>query len=161
MSILFLVKTIFTLPLAYSILLSDPDSEFYDVNVSDLPILTPQPPETPRLPHPSQEKLLCQKLLNNPSFLQTLRQVFELKLNLDQRNHSLVSQSPTNPPTDIIYAETVIQFDGKVINRYPQHLLTHPYKDLILHLHQYSLDVGKKQWQSLLHFMVEVIQKLK
>jgi len=60
--------------------------------------------------------------------------------------------------TDMIYAQTIIQLDGDIINRYSEEILDHPQKDLILKIHKESVEAGERQWRGLLGFVVDVVQ---
>lgn len=171
------------LELKYSLLLTDPSSDFYDPTVIDniretSPILTDPTIDSmdlpTRLPDPinptgSDEVLRVRQLLSNSSFLCHLRKISELKAALDNRNRRLLRQAialtngRTDQPSknvlnDIIYAQTVIQLDGDIVNRYAEELFSHPHKDSILKIHRDSLETSEKQWRGLLGFIIEIIQ---
>lgn len=172
------------LELEYAVLLTDPTSNFYDATVletatDNYPILTDTTRtihniET-RLPNPlrpttSSEILLTQQLLRDHRFLRTLRKMAELKAALDNRNQALqiLAQNSSLSPeavakevkTDIIYAQSIMQLDGDILNRYSQELFDHPHKDLILQLHREGVMTGEKQWRGLLGFVVNMVQKM-
>jgi hypothetical protein len=173
-----------TLELEYALLLSNPSSEFYDPTVLDSatgenPILTDPTVELhhiqTRLPNPinpthSEEIFQAQRLLRNCRFLRGLRKVSELKAALDSRNKALDRKQAQQPgyvkpevlqkavTTDIIYAQTVIQLDGDVINRYSQEILDHPHRDVILQIHKQGVTAGEKQWRGLLEFVIGLVQ---
>jgi hypothetical protein len=158
-----------SLEIEYSLLVTNPKSEFYDGIMAEqieeyFPILTnPQTSletiET-RLPDPNSPDGInrVQKLLKNSSFLRVLRKLSETKTSLDNQNKFLHSQS-NSQKTDIVYAQTVVQLDGNILNRYAQDLLDHPQRDAILKIHHYSVEAGEKQWQGLLGFVIELVQK--
>lgn len=171
------------LELKYSLLLSDPSSDFYDPTVIDniretSPILTDPTIDSmdlpTRLPDPinpagADEVLRVRQLLSNSSFLCHLRKISELKAALDNRNRRLLRQAialtngRTDQPSknvlnDMIYAQTVIQLDGDIVNRYAEELFSHPHKDSILKIHSDSLETSEKQWRGLLGFIIEIIQ---
>jgi hypothetical protein len=157
------------LEIEYSLLVTNPKSEFYDSIMGEqieeyFPILTNpnanlETIET-RLPDPNSPDAInkIQKLLRNSSFLRILRKLSETKASLDNQNKLLTSQS-NSPKTDIVYAQTVVQLDGNILNRYAQDLLDHPHRDAILKIHHYSVEAGEKQWQGLLGFVIELVQK--
>ena len=172
------------LELEYTLLLSDPTSEFYDSTVLNsagqaghiltAPTVQLNEIET-RLPNPlgvnsSEEILKAQRLLHNSRFLRSLRKLSELKAALDNRNKALLKKQHELPgsvqpdavnkavTTDIIYAQTVMQLDGEVINRYSQEILDHPHRDVILHIHREGVTAGEKQWKGLLEFIIGLVQ---
>lgn len=171
------------LELQYSLLLTDPTSEFYDSTVIDniretSPILTDPTIDSmdlpTRLPDPinpagAEEVLKVRQLLSNSHFLCRLRKISELKAALDNRNRRLLRHAVaiTSGQTesdvqhvfnDLIYAQTVIQLDGDIVNRYAEELFNHPHKDSILQIHRDSLEAGERQWRGLLGFVIEIIQ---
>lgn len=150
----------------YTSILSNPNSEFFDPKSVNDP--TAQFPKTPtRLPNPIHPKnpediFQAQRLLTNSRFLRSLRKIAEIKAGLDNRNQQLLSNSTNQPDsaliTDTIYAQTIIQLDGDVINRYSQDLFHHPQRETLLQLHQDGVMAGEKQWRSLLEFMIGLVQ---
>ena len=176
------------LELQYALLLTDPGSNFYDPSVIEniremSPILTDPTIDSmdlpTRLPDPinptdAAEVTRVRHLLNSANFLCHLRKIGELKAALDNRNRRLIrqaitftnSQSPDedlpleSKPifNDVIYAQTVIQLDGDIVNRYAEELFEHPHKENILEVHRASLESSEKQWRGLLGFIIEMIQ---
>ncbi|MGB2926773.1 MAG: hypothetical protein WBB82_15850 [Limnothrix sp.] len=176
------------LELQYSLLLTDPNSEFYDASVIDniretSPILTDPTIDSmdlpTRLPDPinptgAEEVARVRRLLSSSQFLCHLRKISELKAALDNRNRRLLRQAVAltndvqgdgeeatiqpNVLNDIIYAQTVIQLDGDIVNRYAEELFDHPYRDTILTVHRDSLITSEKQWRGLLSFIIDIIQ---
>ena len=173
-----------TLELEYTLLLSDPTSEFYDQAVLDSStqqnnqILTDPTVELDRmqsrLPDPysintRQEALYIKNILNNSRFLRSLRKISELKAALDNRNKALQKKQDEQRhatseaiakavTTDMIYAQTVIQLDGDLINRYSKEILDHPHRDVILQIHREGVLSGEKQWRGLLEFVIGLVQ---
>lgn len=172
------------LEIEYALLMVDHNSEFFDPKIAAnipeyLPILTQPEADferfTSRLPNPinplsNDELFVAQRLLTQSQFLRTLRKLGEIKAILDRQNISLLRKQE-QPPTktinnlqpfnvDQIYAQTVIQLNGDVIHRYSQDLLQHPYKDLIVKIHQEGVVAGEKQWRGLFYFMLEVAKKV-
>ena len=172
------------LELEYTLLLTDPTSEFYDPTVltssrEDNQILATPTIELheiqTRLPDPlspnsPEEILKAQRLLNDSRFLRSLRKISELKAALDNRNKALLKKQNELPAnvksdvlqravtTDMIYAQTVIQLDGDVINRYSQEIFDHPHRDVILQIHRDGVTAGEKQWRGLLEFIIGLVQ---
>ncbi|NES84689.1 MAG: hypothetical protein F6K10_26605 [Moorea sp. SIO2B7] len=174
-----------TLELEYNLLLTNPESEFYDPSLmaniaQDCPILTEPSVDLDKiqskLPNPlnpnnSEEILQTQRLLKDCQFLRSLRKVGELKAALDNCNRALLRQEEAqgnNLPlgaitkalkTDLIYAQTTIQMDGDIVNRYAKEIFDHPQKEQLLQIHRDSVQAGQKQWQGLLEFVVDTVQK--
>ena len=170
------------LELEYKSLLGDPNSEFYDATVlnstgqSSQIISDRQFHEIEiRLPNPlsstnPEELLQAQRLLHNSRFLRSLRKLSELKAALDNRNKALLKKQHELPgsvqpdalkkavTTDIIYAQTVMQLDGEVINRYSQEILDHPHRNVILQIHREGVTAGENQWKGLLEFIIGLVQ---
>ena len=172
------------LELEYTLLLTNPTSEFYDPTVvnsarEDDQILTDPTLELhelqTRLPDPIkpsslEEIIKVRKVLSDSRFLRSLRKMSELKTALDCRNKALNRKQDEQPgyaksdvlqkavTTDIIYAQTVIQLDGDIINRYSQEIIDHPHRDVILQLHREGVTAGEKQWRGLLEFIIGLVQ---
>lgn len=172
------------LEVEYTLLLTDPTSTFYDAAVlesanQEQQILNNGTVELDemrsRLPnpiHPSSpgEILKVQEILHNSRFLRGLRKISELKTALDHRNRALLKvrneQLGRITPealqkavkTDMIYAQTVIQMDGDIINRYSQEVFDHPHREVILQIHRDGVTSGEKQWQGLLEFIIGLVQ---
>jgi len=160
----------------YRGLLNDPTSELHDPTVyeQDNSSFANDFERTPtRLPNPldlkSPETIVAiQRLLGNCRFLRGLRKLAELKAALDDRNQTvlrLVSQQPDQVEmiqrtiaTDTICAQTVIQLDGDVINRYDQSLFHHPQKEMILQIHREGVIASERQWRGLLEFIIGLIK---
>jgi len=103
-------------------------------------------------------------LLDNSRFLRSLRKIFELKAALDNRNRLLNDPSATLNhsalPTDLIYAQTIIQLDGEIINRFDKQVLENEHKDLLLKIHKDGVMAGEIQWRGLLRFVVNLAQSI-
>jgi hypothetical protein len=173
-----------TLELEYALLLADPTSEFYDPNVLDSTngdgsILTDPTVELheiqTRLPNPirpsgPEEIQKIQRLFHSSRFLRKLRKINELKGALDCRNKALLRKRDEllgniKPEalqkavtTDMIYAQTVIQLDGDVINRYSQEIFDHPHREVLLEIHREGVTASEKQWRGLLEFIIGLVQ---
>jgi hypothetical protein len=128
-----------------------------------------------RLPNPTnptspEEILKAREILNDSRFLRSLRKMSELKAALDNRNKALQRMHDENlgriapdalqkaVTTDLIYAQTVIQLDGDIINRYSQEIFDHPHREVILQIHQDGVTASEKQWRGLLEFIIGLIQ---
>ncbi|HBL10702.1 MAG TPA: hypothetical protein DD379_04725 [Cyanobacteria bacterium UBA11162] len=158
----------------YRSLLSDPNSEFYDPSfletaTDDQSIaLRETRLPNPLKPNSSDEILKAQKVLHNCRFLRCLRKMCELKAVLDSRNTTLWRQQLQQPNSsdtiqktvihDTIYAQTIVQLDGDVINRYAQEILTHPHRDVILDIHREGVSASENQWRGLLDFIIGLVQ---
>ena len=102
-------------------------------------------------PKPTDPRL--SEFLENPKFLRFLRKLSELKSALD-------SDNPCSKDIDLIYAQTVVQLDGDIINRFNEQLFAHPSKEVIMKLHNDAVVAGEKQWHGLLGFMVNLIRSM-
>ncbi len=115
------------------------------------------------LPDPTEANteavMKIKKLLGNSRFLRSLRKMRELKAALDNRNRALLKNNAKTVLTDLIYAQTIIHFDGQILNRYTQEIFDHPYKEQIIAIHQGGVEAGTKQWRSLLGFILDFITK--
>jgi hypothetical protein len=128
-----------------------------------------------RLPNPTnptspEEILKAREILNDSRFLRSLRKMSELKAALDNRNKALQRMHDENlgriapdalqkaVTTDLIYAQTVIQLDGDIINRYSQEIFDHPHREVILQIHRDGVTASEKQWRGLLEFIIGLIQ---
>lgn len=108
-------------------------------------------PKEGYLPNPDTEPKRLENLFNNSQFLRALRKLKELKAALD-------SDNPQSSKIDLIFAQTIIQLDGDIINRYHEKLLEHPKKEAIITIHHQGVTSGEKQWHGLLDFMVTLMQ---
>ncbi|WP_229425939.1 hypothetical protein [Lusitaniella coriacea] len=171
-----------TLEMDYALLLSNPKSDLYSSAMmsseGNHQVLTdPQmevSEQTTQLPDPlksqaSPEMARVKQLLGDGQFLRSLRKLGELKTCMDSRNEKLLAMEAEHPghssaaiaqavKTDMIYAQTVIQLDGDVINRYSEEILDHPYRDVILQIHKESVETGERQWRGLLGFAIDIVQ---
>ncbi|MEH2162557.1 MAG: hypothetical protein V7K38_16310 [Nostoc sp.] len=96
-----------------------------------------------------------QRLLNNDKFVRTLRKMYELKAALDGGNIK-------STKTDIIFAQTVMQFDGDIITRYHKELfnLSEEAKNLIINTHHEGLIAGEQQWRGTFSFLINLVQSI-
>ncbi len=161
------------LELAYCLLLIDPSSQLYNHALvseikRDLPVLTQTNYEwetiPTRLPEPisnnsHQTMSMVNKLLQDRQFANVLLQLNKRKIALDRRDRILRNSPLTNNITDTTYAQTSLQLDGKIINRYSQAILGRSDRDLLLQLHEQSTTVGEKQWRGLVKFMLSLISR--
>ena len=172
------------LELEYTLLLTNPNSEFYDPSVlnsarGEGQMLTDPTVEMhdiqTRLPDPIQptspeDILKAQRVLEDSHFLRSLRKISELKAALDNRNKALLKKQAEQEgyiksevlqkavKTDMIYAQTVIQLDGDIINRYSQEIFDHPHRETILLIHKEGVLAGERQWRGLLEFIINLVQ---
>lgn len=163
------------LELQYALLLTDENSIFYSEKTArdvkrDLPVLaqdtTPWENLPFRLPPPVNSNRaagngVLYHLLAEPSFKYILRQLGNIKTALDRRNlrFSASVQSDYTIHSDITYAHTVIQLDGKISNCYASEIIQHPQQQEIVKLHQKGVEAGTKQWHKLFQFVTEIIQR--
>jgi hypothetical protein len=105
------------------------------------------------LPDPDKEMRRLQDLFKNATFTRALRKMIELKASLDSDSEKL-------PKIDLIFAQTVVQLDGDIINRYHEALFQHPKKDEILEIHKQGVMAGEDQWEGLLGFIVSLMQNI-
>lgn len=107
------------------------------------------------LPHPTHELDKVRILVRDTLFLRTLRKLSEQKLSLD-------GGDVANVTTDLIYAQTVMQLDGDVINRYHKDLLEDSkLRDFVIEIHQQAVESGQRQWRELIGFMVKLLQSFR
>lgn len=126
------------LDLEYNMLLQDPHSELYQPDL-----------EQSQLPSPLNTAN-CQILLKNRYFISKIRKLKEIKTILDQDNANFPQQS--------VYAQTLIELEGSITNRYTQQLLDHPQRDQILALHSQGVSASVKQWRAMIRFLVNLIK---
>ena len=103
--------------------------------------------------NPDDLKRLMQ-LIKASNLVRTLRKLSELRAALDGEN-------PKSDKIDIIYAQTVLQLDGDVINRYNQELFkpeNETQRDFIVNLHNQGVQAGERQWRGLIDFMVNLLK---
>ncbi len=165
------------LELQYALLLVNPDSKLYNSRLEskvqeDLPILAKSSTNwedlPSRLPSPEslsdRDKKNLNKLLQEPQFLITLRQLGKLKDLLDRKavtTQKVEEDSINNKiPTNITYAQTSIKIDGKIANRYSQEILALDIKNKknIIKLHNKGILVGEKQWHQLFKFVLNIFR---
>ena len=163
------------LELAYCLLLLDPNSTQYSRLLveevkRDLPILSQQGVDWEtigtRLPEPIPDRResmsKVNKLLRERQFINVLQQLNKRKLALDRRDRVLRSSSSQNSQNNIIdttYAQTSLQLNGKIVNRYSQAILERSDRNLLLQLHEQSTNTGEQQWRGLIEFMLSVIAR--
>ena len=149
---------------------SIPDSQLYNRTLvaeikRDLPVLSQNVDwETipTRLPEPipyrrHQTMSHLNQLWRSPQFIDVLQQLNKRKVALDRRNRILRSSEGQNDITDTTYAQTSLQLNGKIVNRYSQAILGRSDRHLLLQLHEQSTTAGEKQWQGLVKFMLSLV----
>lgn len=153
------------LELAYALLLIDPSSRLYNRGAvkevkQNLNVLANKNDRDwenipTRLPSPSSVSQ-TNRLWRDRRFLNTLYQLNRVKLDLERRDRLLRRNSSSTELVDTVYAETKIQLDGEIINRYHRDILQHREREELLKLHQRSVITGQKQWRELLKFIVSL-----
>lgn len=83
-------------------------------------------------------------ILKDSRFLRSLRKINELKAAADRG--------------DVIFAQTVVQLDGDIINRYREDIFKDSNKDLLIKIHNEGVSAGEKQWNGLLSFIVNLVK---
>ncbi|MEL6493905.1 MAG: hypothetical protein AAFQ41_02115 [Cyanobacteria bacterium J06623_7] len=159
------------LELAFCLLAIDPSSSQYNRAIEaevkdDLPVLS-QPgvdwENIPsRLPEPiaqSHSLARLKGLLREPQFIKILQQLYQQKLILDRRDRVLRSSSRHDNITDTAYAQTSLQLNGKIVNRYAQKILERSDRHLLLQLHEQSTATGEKQWRGLVEFVLSLVAR--
>ncbi|MEO1691891.1 MAG: hypothetical protein AAFR63_10245 [Cyanobacteria bacterium J06631_6] len=158
------------LELTYCLLVVDVNSSQYNRLLAaeigrDLPILSRQTVDweniPSRLPEPmpdSKNSLSkINKLLGERQFINLLQQLNKRKTALDRRDRILRRTSPHANITDTTYAQTSLQLNGKIVNRYSQAILGRSDRNLLLQIHEQSTTTGEKQWRGLVKFMLSLI----
>lgn len=110
---------------------------------------------TATLPEPNTMDKL-DVVFENPEFLRALRKIREQKSAYD-------SDDPKSADIDLIYAQTVIQLDGDVVNRFHEKLFdaSSDKRELILTIHSQGVATGEAQWRGLLNFVVDLLKKFR
>ncbi|MEY4519910.1 MAG: hypothetical protein RLZZ499_2510 [Cyanobacteriota bacterium] len=160
------------LELAYCLLLIDASSAQYNRLLvaeikRDLPILSQQNVDweniPTRLPEPisSSRNSMSQvnQLLKERQFINILQQLNKRKIALDRRDRILQSSSRQHNITDTTYAQTSLQLNGKIVNRYSQAILGRSDRHLLLQLHERSTATGEQQWRGLVKFMLSLVAR--
>ena len=159
------------LELQYALLLTDKNSSLYDEELTaevtrDLPLLAQETTTWEKLPcrlpplidygSLAANKVLY-RLLAEPQFQTILRQVGEIKASLDRRNMQLARSREKN--LALTYIQTLIQLDGKIVNRYASAIINHPQQKEIIELHKTGIELGEEQWRKLLRFVTEMVRR--
>ena len=158
------------LELAYCLQIIDPKSTLYNRTLvseikRDLPILSQNnsewetiPTRLPEpIPHSRQQNMSrVNKLLRDRTFVNVLQQLGKRKAALDRRDRILRNSLGSDNIADTTYAQTSLQLDGKIVNRYAQTILERSDRDLLLQLHEQSTTAGEQQWRGLIKFMLSL-----
>ena len=158
------------LELAYCLQVIDPKSTLYNRTLvseikRDLPVLSQNnsewetiPTRLPEpIPHSRQQNMSgVNKLLRDRSFVNVLHQLSKRKVALDRRDRILHNSLGSDNIADTTYAQTSLQLDGKIVNRYAQSILERSDRDLLLQLHEQSTTAGEQQWRGLIKFMLSL-----
>jgi len=97
--------------------------------------------------------------LRSRQFVNVLQQLSKAKSTLDRRDRILRSSFRQNNIIDTTYAQTSLQLNGKIVNRYAQAILGRSDRNLLLQLHEQSTATGEQQWRSLVGFVLSLIAK--
>ncbi|PSB07060.1 hypothetical protein C7B62_21055 [Pleurocapsa sp. CCALA 161] len=160
------------LELAYCLLLIDASSAQYNRLLveeikRDLPILSQQnvdwekiPTRLPEpIPHSRNSMSQVNQLLKERQFIDVLQQLNKRKIALDRRDRILRSSSHQHNITDTTYAQTSLQLNGKIVNRYDQAILGRSDRNLLLQLHEQSTATGEQQWRGLVKFILSLVAR--
>jgi hypothetical protein len=107
------------------------------------------------LPLPNLDQAMSIGLLENSAFLRELRSLREL--------YYLVGGEDATDSTnfiDLISAQTIIQMDGDVVNRFHKALLNDRERNFLIQTHQQALGTGQENWKSLVKLIIESMQTL-
>ena len=160
------------LELAYCLLLVDPDSQLYKRTLvkeikRDLPILSQHNSEWETLPTRLLEPIPSSRhqtmsevneLISDRSFVNILQQLQKMKVALDKRDRIIHSSAVPNDITNSTFAQTSLQLDGKIVNRYSQAILERGDRNLLLQLHEQSTTAGEHQWRGMIQFMLSLVK---
>lgn len=161
------------LELSYCLLVIDSSSTLYNRTLvseiqRDLSVLS-QPNNqwqslSTRLPEPiplnrQQNMSAVNLLLSDCAFVNVLRQLSKIKAALDRRNSSLHNFATADNIIDTTYAQTSLQLDGKITNRYAEAILKRSDRHLLLKLHEQSTSAGEQQWRGLVKFVLSLVVK--
>ena len=104
---------------------------------------------------PTLEQAMSDGLLEDSSFLRELRSLRELY-------YLVGGKEASNSTTiyDLISAQTIIQMDGDVMNRFHKALLQESEKDFLIKTHQTALSTGRENWNSLVKLIIESVHTL-
>lgn len=161
------------LELSYCLLVIDSSSTLYNRTLvseikRDLSILSQSNSQweslTTRLPEPiplsrQQNMSAVNRLLSDGAFVNVLRQLSNIKTVLDRRNSSLHNFPARDNIIDTTYAQTSLQLDGKITNRYAEAILRRSDRNLLIKLHEQSTNAGEKQWRGLVQFVLSLVAK--
>ena len=159
------------LELSYCLSLVDSSSTLYNRTLvaeiqRDLPILSQNnrqwesiPTRLPEpIPHSRQQNMSAvNQLLNDRPFIRVLRQLSKNKSALDRRDRALHCSFGDNNILDSTYAQTSLQLDGKIVNRYAEAILERSDRHLLLQLHEQSTQAGEQQWRGLVKFLISLV----
>ncbi|MGB3517446.1 MAG: hypothetical protein WBA43_13410 [Elainellaceae cyanobacterium] len=109
-------------------------------------------------PNNPTDQPVVETLLSDGEFLRNLRKLSELEALMGG------DRADQNNITDIIYAQTVIQLDGDVINRFHEQLfsdrLSAQDKEFLIHVHSEAVTSGESNWRELLKFLFDLVQRV-
>jgi hypothetical protein len=109
-------------------------------------------------PNTRQGRAMVDRLLAEGDFLRSLRKLSELAALMGG------DRAGQNNIADIIYAQTVIQIDGDVINRFHEQLLSQRLsredKDFLIRVHSEAVISGEENWRGLLKFLFGLVQDI-
>lgn len=107
------------------------------------------------LPLPTLADAIKYHLFDNGVFIRQLRSLRELY-------YLLAADEAAHPDNiyDIISAQTIVQMDGDVMNRFQKALFTSDEREFLLETHQKAITTGQQNWKSLISLIIESIKTL-
>ncbi len=104
-----------------------------------------------------KEDKLRSLILSSGEVLRRLRKLNELRALM---SNPLASE---NNVYDLIYAQTIIQIDGDIINRFDKKMFKEEHqeiKDFLLKIHQEAVTLGEEDWRNLLNLALDLVKKI-
>lgn len=106
-------------------------------------------------PLPPLQQAVDEGLLDNGAFLRDLRSLRELFYLIG--GEDATDQKTVN---DLIFAQTIIEMDGDVMNRFHEQLLASQDREFLLSTHREAVSTGQENWQHLVTAIINAVQTL-
>ena len=106
-------------------------------------------------PLPSLDQAAEEGLFENGAFLRELRSLRELF-------YLIGGEDATDSKNvhDLIFAQTIIEMDGDVMNRFHEQLLASQDREFLLSTHREAVTTGQENWQHLVTMIINTVQTL-
>jgi hypothetical protein len=106
-------------------------------------------------PLPSLDQAAEEGLFDNGAFLRELRSLRELF-------YLIGGEDATDSKNvhDLIFAQTIIEMDGDVMNRFHEQLLASPDREFLLSTHREAVSTGQENWQHLVTMIINTVKTL-